>query len=80
MDVALATSGSIAALFDIAGDNSITADLTPGSVLSFSTDVLAKRVLDTYKQKHIVPGNAQLPEETVEGIGYWAIGEDFIVM
>lgn len=81
MDISIAASGSVAALFDIAAGRSITEELIPGAVLTINTSVLNKRVLDTYRQKNIIPGNAQILDDFVgEGVGYWAIEDDFIVM
>ena len=85
IDIAIAKCGSAEAAFDIALLNNIsmTKKLTPGQTLQLPA-VLKKDIVDYYQSKGINPATDITSDEfnnTIggEGIGYWAIENDFIV-
>lgn len=59
-----------------ANGKTVTDDLVPGSFITVP-DVANERVTRYYARNRIVPAVGILKEK--EGIGYWIIGEDFIV-
>jgi hypothetical protein len=85
LDVAIQTSGSVEAAIALAAANdlSITDELDSGSQLT-TVEVVDRRIVQMYAVGDIIrPATALTAEETQlvgdEGIGYWAIGVDFIV-
>ncbi len=85
LDIALQAYGSIEGVFGLLADNptkltAITDCPTPGTELKVTGKVLNKYVVNEYSDYNIVPATAILASEVNQtGIGYWAIGVDFIV-
>ncbi len=79
-DIAIQTSGSIEAVFNLAIANglSITDDLVPGQTL-VNAPVVDKGIADYYRVKALTPATALKQGENSEGIEIWAIERDFIV-
>ena len=83
-DVAMQTSGSFEAVFELALLNgiSITDELVAGQLLQLPA-VLNSDNVNYYALKKIVPETVgtEIDESlpVLEGIGYWAIGVDFVV-
>ena len=83
-DLAVQFSGSMEGLFDFAQLNKLplTADLVPGTPVNLPKPV-DKNMRAIIKALGIKPATAvstsQGGEITPEGIGYWAIGVDFMV-
>ncbi len=85
-DVVLQCTGSIESVLEVAKENniSITDDLVPGTELVIPDSVkIDEDILNYYKAKRIQPATALTEEMQIEeqpqGIGYWAIGVDFVV-
>jgi hypothetical protein len=84
-DIALQAYGSIEGVFGLLADNptkltAITDFPTPGTELKVTGAALNKFVVAEYSDYNIVPATAALASEIAgTGIGYWAIGDDFIV-
>lgn len=83
VDLAAQELGSVEAAFLLAvkNDLSLSDVLAPGQVLNLS-DVQDQTLVNYLKQKNIKPATGLSDDETQvinEGIGYWAIGVDFIV-
>jgi hypothetical protein len=81
-DIALQEYGSIAGVFQLADDNgidNITDELAVGSVLIVSDEfIVNKNIVDFYKNNRITSATA-LSNNQLQGIGFWAIGVDFII-
>ncbi len=77
-DIALQEYGSIEAVFQLADDNgitNITDSLIPGTELIIDENmIIDKNVVNYYKNNAIYPAN-----EVRTGVGYMAIGVDFII-
>ena len=86
-DIALQHHGSIQSAIEIATANGIAPDscITPGTGLKLKTlDELdagnqMKQVVYHYLRNGIIPATAADAEVGMEGVGYWIIGDDFIV-
>ncbi len=83
-DVVLQHTGSVASVVDVAKVNniSVTDDLEPAMELVIPDTVKVDNdILNYYSAKAIQPATAitEPIKVTGEGIGYWAIGVDFIV-
>ena len=85
LDIAIAKCGSAEAAFEIAllNEISITEKLIPGQTLELPA-VVKKDVVEYYQSKGINPATNITSDEfnsTIggDGIGYWAIENDFIV-
>ncbi len=84
VDIAVQECGGIASLVDLAIANNISVsdDLEAGTELLINSlsDADVKRY---YRERNINPATALTEEPEVEeqpqGIGYWAIGVDFVV-
>jgi hypothetical protein len=86
MDVTIEQSGSLDALFDFASTNDveITALLVPGIAYVIPSVEINKKVRTVYANKGVSPATFyDLPTEEPpvpgEGIGFWMIGNDFII-
>jgi hypothetical protein len=83
-DIAIQRCGSAEAAFDIAllNDLSITDDLTTGQELIVPY-IANTSVADYYTRKHLLPATGVTVDLestiTIGGLGYMAIGIDFIV-
>lgn len=85
-DIALQHCGSNDAAWDIAQLNgiSLTDDIAPGTTLKIP-EVVKPRIVTFYQAQRHVPATNITTQEAVEqtiggeGIGFWAIGIDFIV-
>lgn len=81
-DLAIQSSGSVEAIFDLAikSDLSLTDRLIVGSKLD-AVNAVSLEVLDYYNTNKILPATETTGSlaERLQGIGYWAIGIDFIV-
>lgn len=79
-DIALQYCGSLEWLMDICALNGIspTGELTPGARL-FVPDVASPVLAYLRKKGAVVACAADAVIEAASGIGYWAIGDDFIV-
>lgn len=85
LDLCLQSTGGMSRLFELAVLNGmgITDAINAGGVLNTQINVDNSDILDYYLQNSIVPatGNVSLLELSIlEGIDYWAIGVDFIVI
>lgn len=85
LDIAIQQCGDATAVFDLAVLNglSITEDLHTGQLI-VSDAVLDADVARYYSERNIKPTTGFSDEDKIlteknEGIGYWAIGVDFIV-
>lgn len=84
-DIAVERLGSAEAAFDLAVKNrlSVTEVLSPGQTLAL-TDTVDADVAGYFTSRNLKPATAvtqtdESGELVLEGIGYWAIGIDFIV-
>lgn len=85
-DVAIERLGSAEAAFSLAVENglSVTDELQPGQELIIPK-AFNKKVASLFQNRNIVPvtgvdeSDDESNELTKEGIGYWAIGVDFVV-
>jgi len=79
-DLALQSSGSVEAAFELALMNSIgiTDDIVPGINLTVAS-VVNKQIADYYKNKGIKPATYSETESGIGGIEYWAIETEFLV-
>lgn len=79
MDVALQTTGSFEAAYELAVLNnmSITADVATGTMLK-TADVVNRQVINEYAANKVLPATKD-NVLTAGGIGYWFIGYDFVV-
>jgi len=85
LDVAVQTSGTLSAVFELALINglSVTDDLMPGQSLELVDESNAD-VVNYYTARNLTPATAltaddKLVAAELEGISYWAINVDFIV-
>lgn len=82
LDIAVLNSGSVEGVFELALLNSlsITQDLASGYEL-IPGSVIDEEALDELHSRRARPASAiDISEgEQLEGIGYWIIGNDFIV-
>ena len=86
-DIAIRHCGSIDAVIDIAVLNnvSITDDLVPGHLLNLPTkDYAAQEVINFFELNQMEPATALTEEQKAltegkSGIGFWEIGNNFIV-
>lgn len=78
-DVVVRYAGSLEVLIDVAFDNdlSITDDLLPGTDVIIET--VDKRVVNYLERNAAQPATALINKPKGEGVGYWAIEEDFII-
>jgi len=79
-DLALQSSGSVEAAFELALMNSIgiTDDIVPGINLTVAS-VVNKQIADYYKNKGITPATYSVTESGIGGIEYWEIETEFMV-
>jgi len=82
LDIAVQECGSVEAVIAIAVLNniSITDDLQVGQVLQMPAPV-NKQIAQYYKSKNLKPataGNLDFMNQD-EGVGFWSIGNDFII-
>ncbi|MDU1893041.1 MAG: hypothetical protein E6767_20385 [Dysgonomonas sp.] len=77
-DIAVQSCGAVEAVLDLAVANniSITDALHPGQLID-NTDIKDNRVFDYYRTKGLTPASGDV--EVRGGIGYMAVGIDFIV-
>lgn len=85
VDLAAQELGSVEAAFLLAvkNDLSLSDVLAPGQVLNLS-GVQDQTLVNYFKQKNIKPATGLSDDDNSivqqdEGIGYWAIGVDFII-
>ncbi len=81
-DIAIQECGSVEAVIAIAilNDISVTDELQIGQLLQIPEPV-NKPIADYYKSRNLKPataGNLDLKNQD-EGIGFWSIGNDFII-
>ena len=87
LDIAIRHCGSIDAVIDIAVLNnvSITDDLVPGQLLNLPTkDYGVQEVINFFELNQMEPATALTEEQKAltegnSGIGFWEIGNNFIV-
>lgn len=82
-DIAVQECGSVETAFAlaVANDISLTDELTPGS-LTVKASPVNKKVVDYYKLKVLNPATSSTAldgEVQLTGIGYMAVGKNFIV-
>jgi len=77
-DIAVQECGSIEAVFEIARTNnlSITAELPAGTIIILP-EVYNRTVKKVYQDNGYKP--ASISDTNFGGIGFWTIGDDFIV-
>jgi hypothetical protein len=84
-DIALQVYGDLSGIIELAKDNGkgLTKDLTAGEVLKSRSKLKNKPVADFFEGRKSKPATGLNQSESEqlkpEGIGYWAIGLDFIV-
>lgn len=88
-DIAIQYLGSVEGVWLLAEKNniSITDALEDGTILKYdSTDIIDTKVAEHYAQEHLSPAT-DISEREIntllyggEGIGYWRVGKNFIVM
>jgi len=83
-DVAIQRMGSAEAALTIALLNNLSITDTLEAGRSISAPLSGNMIVEYYKNKGIVPGTSVTDESDgggliLEGIGYWAIGVDFVV-
>lgn len=86
-DIALQETGNFEGLFDLAVTNgiSLTQEVAAGSSLSVNTENINEAAYRQVKKENVIPATDfgfvlyEGSEPILEGIGYWAIGIDFIV-
>lgn len=88
-DIALEYLGSVEGVLSLAkrNDISITDALCDGTILSYeASDVIDEKVVERYAMEHVSPAT-DISEREIntllyggEGIGYWRVGKNFIVM
>ncbi len=77
-DVALAQFGSIEQAFDLALENNISlTDNIAGKMLNTTLVATNPATVNYYRNNNVMPATAA--KSSGEGIGYWAIGIDFVV-
>jgi hypothetical protein len=78
LDMAIQTGGSLESVFDlvVAGDVSLTDTPAVGRVIT-NPDTNNKSVTDYYSAKELTPATGDIA--ILGGIGYMAVGIDFIV-
>lgn len=82
-DIAVQECGSVEAAFAlaVANDIGITDEITPGTYLK-KTSIVNKKIVDYYTLKNLKPATSSTiadGETVLTGIGYMAIGKNFIV-
>lgn len=79
-DISVKETGSIETIFDFAllSNISITDSLEAGSSISY-TDITDKRIVNYYQQNSITPATSIIDSRQQGGIGYMAVGIDFII-
>lgn len=86
LDIAISYGGNISVAFAIALENgiSVTDDLQPGRLLAIPENIAQDvEIVNYYRSRGIHPATAvsyQNVETQPEGIEYWAIEMDFVVM
>ena len=88
-DIAIQYLGSIEGVWTLAERNniSITDELEDGTILKYdSADIIDTKVADHYERERLSPAT-DISEREIntllyggEGIGYWRVGKNFIVM
>jgi len=80
-DIALQYHGSIESVFDITKANNLSIDeAVPGNLLlTMSDKPINRMIVDYYKENGIKPSTGFVEGQLQEGIGYWAIGVEFII-
>ncbi len=84
LDVALAATGDVEQVYDIAtrADMAITDLPAAGTVFEFDS-IINQDVLDSFSAAAIQPATAVddtfLDTLVPQGIGYWFVGKDFVV-
>ena len=82
IDIAAMHCGDVSFLFSIAFLNNIspTAEVAPGTDLIMPEDVSVELVAYLSVKSEVVATNNDFKKfEKPSGIGYWAIGDDFII-
>lgn len=81
-DLSLMLTGSIEGVFDVAGQAPVSTEPQPGTMINTgSITVIEQVTLNYYNTRRIIPatGLAMTQSGIPEGIGYWYVGEDFVV-
>lgn len=86
LDLAIQEVGGLEAVFQLSLLNglSITSTLAGGQQIQYSVKPVNKKILKAYKDNKWKPASGatmpgQQAPEVLSGVGYWAIGFDFIV-
>ena len=82
LDLAMQELGSVEAVFASGRLNglSITADLTPGSMINTTLPVYSAPVVKYYRDTRFRPASArQASPVLLSGIDYWGLEYDFVV-
>lgn len=79
-DLAIQMGGSVESVFDLALNNelSITGEIMPGYDMN-ADKTTNEQIIDYYRIKNITPATSIIETHKQGGIGYMAIGIDFIV-
>ena len=81
-DLALQLTGSIEGVFEVAGQEPVSKEPQPGTLINTGTIAAIERVaLGYYTNRKIIPatGLAMTQSGLPEGIGYWYVEDDFVV-
>lgn len=80
LDIAIQSGGSVNVVFDLAIENkiSITDSLEAGKLLRYQT-ISEPEIVNYYKSKGLHPTTGILETRKQGGVGYMAVGIDFIV-
>lgn len=83
IDVALMAFGDAERIFELPLQGSITDSLTVGSEMSIDGQAVANKrsVASVLNTVQFIPASIKINDVLIknEGIGYWAIGQDFVI-
>ncbi len=80
LDIAIQLGGSLESVFElaVANDVSITESTNPGQTI-FINNQSQSQIVDYYRSRGITPATSIIDSRQQGGIGYMAVGIDFIV-
>lgn len=80
LDIAIQLGGSLESVFElaVANDISITESTNPGQTI-FLNNQSQSQIVDYYRSRGITPATSIIDSRQQGGIGYMAVGIDFIV-
>lgn len=80
LDIAIQLGGSLESVFElaVANDISITESTNPGQTI-FLNNQSQSQIVDYYRSRGITPATSIIDSRQQGGIGYMAVGIDFII-